>query len=421
MSQEERKISFGERGGDDRLWTRELAAVLSAGGAFGFSSSVFYLLPKFLTEMKAGAAAIGLTNAAYGVATVAVTPLIAACIDRSPRVVWLRVGAALMLVSSLAFVGVDACGLRLLVLRALQGAAFGFFFTGLSALITELAPPRRFSEAFGLAGGSMLIMNAVAPAVVEPVAAAFGWDRGFIAAAVAAALALAIACALPSVVPPRPSASRMGSGNLLRHKRTQHYALVTGAVGAAFGVMFTYPQPYALELGMTSVRGFFIAYCSFALAARLVLGPFTDRLGRFPVAVAALNLYTLVVLATAGLRPGMLEPLGALMGLAHGLFFPAFNAIVIEATRPDARGRMVTIFTAAFYGGSALGTLPLGLLAQAVGYAWVFVVGAALTFVAGGVLLFSRELGARSPRGAEADAAVPLPVVRRQYSSNAGQ
>ena len=57
MSQEERKISFGERGGDDRLWTRELAAVLSAGGAFGFSSSVFYLLPKFLTEMKAGAAA----------------------------------------------------------------------------------------------------------------------------------------------------------------------------------------------------------------------------------------------------------------------------------------------------------------------------------------------------------------------------
>jgi MFS family permease len=48
-----------------------------------------------------------------------------------------------MLLSSLGFVGVDACGLRLLTLRALQGAAFGFFFTGLSALITELAPPRR--------------------------------------------------------------------------------------------------------------------------------------------------------------------------------------------------------------------------------------------------------------------------------------
>src|SRR6185295_587071 len=116
----------------------------------------------------------------------------------------------------------------------------------------------------------------------------------------------------------------------------------------------------------------------------------------------------------------MLEPLGALMGLAHGLFFPAFNAIVIEATRPEARGRMVTIFTAAFYGGSALGTLPLGVLAQAVGYAWVFVVGAALTFVAGGVLLFSRELGARSPRSAEADAAVSLPVLR-PFGSEAEQ
>jgi MFS family permease len=100
--------------------------------------------------------------------------------------------------------------------------------------------------------------------------------------------------------------------------------------------MFTYPQPYALELGMTSVRGFFIAYCSFALAARVLLGPFTDRLGRFPVAVAALNLYTLVVLATAGLRPGMLEPLGALMGLAHGLFFPAVQR---DRDRGDSTGR----------------------------------------------------------------------------------
>jgi hypothetical protein len=81
----------------------------------------------------------------------------------------------------------------------------------------------------------MLIMNAVAPAVVEPVAAAFGWDRGFIAAAVAAALALAIACALPSLAPAHRSTSAMGSGELLRHKRTQHYALVTGAIGAAFG------------------------------------------------------------------------------------------------------------------------------------------------------------------------------------------
>jgi MFS family permease len=192
-----RKRSIGGRGaGDGRLWTRELVAVLSTGGAFGFASSVFYLLPKFLTEMNSGAAAIGVANAAYGIATVAVTPLIAACIDRAPRVVWLRVGAALMLVSSIGFIGVDTCGPRLMILRALQGAAFGFFFTGLSALITELAPPQRFSEAFGLAGGSMLVMNAVAPAVVEPLAAAFGWDRGFLAAAVASGLALAIACAL---------------------------------------------------------------------------------------------------------------------------------------------------------------------------------------------------------------------------------
>jgi hypothetical protein len=31
MFQEEKESSFGERGGDDRLWTRELGAVLAGG------------------------------------------------------------------------------------------------------------------------------------------------------------------------------------------------------------------------------------------------------------------------------------------------------------------------------------------------------------------------------------------------------
>jgi predicted MFS family arabinose efflux permease len=386
-----------------------MIAVLSAGAAFGFATSVFYLLPKFLTEIGAGAAAIGATNTVYGCATVAITPLIALSIDAFPRVVWLRIGAILMLAGAAAFPGAETYGPTMLFLRALHGAAFGAFFTGLTALVTDVAPPRRFSEALGLAGASMLIMNAVAPAVVEPLAAAFGWNSGFYAAAVAAAVALAISCALPRVAPKGAGGQASGTlGSLLAHRRTQHYALVTAAVGAAFGVMFTYPQPYALELGMRSVRGFFVAYCTSALAARILLGRMSDRLGRFRVAVCALNLYTLVVLATAGLRPGMLEPLGALMGLAHGLFFPAFNAIVIEATAPHARGKMVTVFTAAFYGGSAAGTLPLGALAEAVGYAWVFVVSAAMTLAAGGLLVFSRELGGDAYGRGEVDVGVQL-------------
>jgi predicted MFS family arabinose efflux permease len=267
-------------------------------------------------------------------------------------------------------------------------------------MVTDLAPPRRFSEALGWAGASMLVMNAIAPAVVEPLAGAFGWKWGFLAAAAAAAAALAISCGLPRIVRARvtPNGAR-ALATLLTHKRTLHYALVTAAMGAAFGVMFTYPQPYALRLGMNSVRGFFIAYCASALFARVLLGRMSDRLGRFRVAVFALNLYALVVLATAWLRSGMLEPLGSLMGIAHGLFFPAFNAIVIEATPSDARGKVVTVFTAAFYGGSALGTLPLGMLAQTHGYAWVFVASAATTFAAGGLLVLSSELGGRRSHG----------------------
>jgi predicted MFS family arabinose efflux permease len=393
MGERARVTTRREREDRDLLYSSELLAALTAGAAFGFASSVFYLLPKFLTEIGAGAVAIGAVSAAYGAATLAATPLIAVWIDAIPRVALVRFGALLTFVTSLAFVGVSEFGLAMLSLRAAQGVAFACFFTGLTALVTELAPARRLSEALGLAGASMLIMNAIAPAVVEPLAERFGWSSAFVAAAAMSVLAIVAARASPRRTPGRAGADVSGLVALLVQRRTLHYAAITAAVGAAFGVMFTFPQPYALALGMSSVRGFFVAYCTCALAARVSLGRLSDRLGRFRVAVFALNLYTLVVLATAGLRPGLLEVLGALLGLAHGLFFPAFNAIVITAAKPHERGKIVTVFTAAFYGGLAVATLPLGALADVAGYPAVFTASAAITFAAGGLLVFSREFG----------------------------
>jgi len=383
---------------DDRLYTPELVAALCAGSAFGFATSVFYLLPKFLTELGADSTQIGAATTVFGLATVAATPLLALWIDSVDRVRMLRAGAVLMLLSSLAFVRVDAFDGLFIGLRAVQGCAFALFFTALTAIVTDIAPARRLSEALGAAGASMLTMNAVAPAIAEPLAASHGWDAAFLSAAVASLATLAILTMVRGRAPTSKGPDFAGLGSVLVQARTVHYVLVTAAVGAAFGVMFTFPQPYALELGAVSVRGFFIAYSTFALGARLVFGRASDRLGRHRVAVFALNLYTLVVLSAAGLTPGLLEPIGALLGVAHGLFFPAFNAIVLVGARPCERGKLATVFTGAFYGGLALGALPFGWIAEAAGYPAVFVGAAAMTFAAGGLLVFSRPLSAEGGR-----------------------
>ena len=60
-------------------------------------------------------------------------------------------------------------------------------------------------------------------------------------------------------------------------------AVVAAVWGAAFGAMFTFSQPFALELGITRVRGFFIAYTAAALFSRLGIGGLADRVGRLRV------------------------------------------------------------------------------------------------------------------------------------------
>jgi predicted MFS family arabinose efflux permease len=369
-----------------------MIALLCAGAAFGFATSVFYLLPKFLAATGAPATAIGAATSAFGFATVATAPLIALWIDSVSRVRLIAAGSLLMLAVSAAFVAVDGYGVLLLLLRCAQGCAFACVFTALSALVTELAPQRRLSEALGLAGASMLVMNAIAPAVVEPLAGRYGWPCAFALAAAASAVALFATVAMPPETPLRSGADVAGLARLARRADTVQYALITAAVGAAFGAMFTYPQPFAMEMGRESVRGFFVAYTVFALGARIVLGRLADRVGRFRVAVIALHLYTLVVLAGAGLRPALLEPLGALLGLAHGVFFPAFNAGVIAGLEAADRNKILSVFTGAFYGGLALGALPLGALADAAGYPAVFVATAGVTFGAGMLLVASRTL-----------------------------
>ena len=57
------------------------------------------------------------------------------------------------------------------------------------------------------------------------------------------------------------------------------------------------------------------------------------------------------------------------------------------------RGKILAVFTAAFYGGLACGVLVLGFVAELAGYPPVFVATAALTAAAGALLVFSGEFG----------------------------
>lgn len=362
---------------EERLWTWSFVQVLAVQVSFGFAFSSFFLLPKYLQqELAATPRQIGaVTGIGLGVA-VAGVPLLGWAIDRYRRDRLLMIGTLLAAVSSYAYTWVTQVGGLLYTLRALQGLAFVTTFNTAATLAVELSPPSRLSQSLGYFGLAMLCTNAIAPAIIEPLVAQAGWNVGFLLAATSASVATLVALGLPSTTPTSESPR---AARLLLSRRALGIFYTTVLVGLGFGTLVTFAQPFALSLGASEVRQLFIGYTLAALAVRIGLGSLADRVGRHRVALGSLALYGLVLLATTQLKADWLFYVGLGLGVAHGLLYPALNALLVESAPTGSRGLVMTSFNGAFNLGFAVSVLAFGVVAETAGFSSLFLIAGLLT------------------------------------------
>ena len=375
------------------LLTPGFVKLLVAQACFGYAFSNYFLLPKFLvTELGAGPAQIGQITAWFGLFVVCFLPAMGVLVDRFGRQNFLTAGALLMAAASLAFTEVDRIGPLLYLLRAVQGAAFAMAFVAGATLAVDEAPPERLGQALGLFGLTFLSMNAIAPAASEEIAVRVGWPATFLLAAVLALVSAGLSRRLRDRRPPLAhGAPSIGLLEMALRPRQLRVTAAISLVGVALGAMFTFHQPFALALGMTHVRSFFVAYAVAAVVMRVGFGGLIDRAGRRRVVLVTLALYVVVVAGMSALQPGWLGLFGAGLGIAHGLFYPAYNALAVEGIGERERGKLIGLFQAGFNIGSSCGTLALGELAERAGYPAVFWVAAACVLGAWLVVFASPE------------------------------
>jgi MFS family permease len=215
-------------------------------------------------------------------------------------------------------------------------------------------------------------MNAVAPAVAEPVGARYGFAWVFALSGVAALLGAMLSRRLPGSTP-RPEGTA-------RPPFPRHLIVVLIALaitGAGFHVVMAFLAPLALSRGVGTVSGFFVAYTLAALAMRTVGVALTDRLGLQRSALAGIFAYGVAIGAVAAVGTLSLVWLGLAFGLAHGVLFPALMALLFHEVPPGERAR----FAAFSNGVLSLGMLTVsgfGQLANRAGLATVFVATGAL-------------------------------------------
>jgi MFS family permease len=351
-----------------RWWSGPFIRLLATNAAIGFSISCFYLLPKHLTiAYAASPGQVGAVVGVFGLMCVLVVPWLGRAVNRLGLPRTLVVGQILLGACAFAFASLSGIGAAMMLLRALQGLATAGVMTAGVAMVCELAPAHKLGQAMGLAGAASLIMNAIAPAIAEPIGTHYGYGWVFAMSGATALLGAMVARRLPG------SAEIAASSTRLPLPRHAFAVLVALAVtGAGFHVVMAFLAPLALSRGIETVGGFFVAYTVAALAMRTVGSSLSDRLGLARAAVAGIFTYGIFIAAIAAVGAMSLVGLGFGFGLAHGVLFPALMALLFHETPPGDRSRL-----AAFANGvmnlGMLTVLGFGQLANQAGLVAVFV------------------------------------------------
>ena len=393
------------------LWTPALFQLLAAAATWGFAHACFVLLPKYLAvELGVGAREIGRTMGAFGIASVPMAGVAGYVVDRRPYRVSIAWGAVLLALSALGFACVGTFGPHVYALRAVQALANALIVTAVGVAVVELTPPARHAQAVGLTGAIMLAMNAVAPVVAEPIAATAGWNAVFVLAAGASLASLGCLVGMRGGGRHSKKTSAAVEPYRIDSRLAIEYATVSAASGLAYGTVMAFEQPLALAHGHTDVGTFLAAFAAGALGLRVFAGSLPDRIGRGRAAFGALAAYAIGTAALGVVPARFLDAIGLLLGLSHGLFFPALNVLMLSRVPRSHRGRALALFTASFHFGVA-GTALLGPIAATGGYPAVFAAAGAVTAL--GALLLSTSRTLREPEPARSVVAAAPSLASR--------
>ena len=364
--------------------------LLGAVSFFGFSWSFYLILPKFFAaELGMDAAAIGRAVAVEGITAVVVTPLVGWLVDRYGRRPWLIVGNIMLMLTGVSYLFVEQEGPLLYLAQMFWGVGMVMGFNSAGTMTADIAPSDRMAQALGLFGAANLGMNAISPTIAELLAESSGWKLVFVVSASAGLVAAALSTRIrePARHEPHEHEVRTSvlAGPLMRTYVT------TILMTAAFTALFTLHQPFALELGVTEVRSFFVGFAIVALSVRLGGGRLIDRFGVLRSSIVALILYAAVPPMLGILGPTYLFEIGAMMGFGHGIAYPALTALAIERADARSRGMVVSIIHGAFNGGHAFFAYALGWMAARWDYQTMFWAAGVITLTGAAVLGIARR------------------------------
>jgi len=361
---------------------------------------VRYAFPPLFGPLQAS---YGVSNAAVGAAFSGFM-VVYALLQFPSGAIADRIGAVRVIAAGAGVAGVGALALlfdtSFAVLSGLMlviGAGTGAHKTVAVRLLSRVYPARTgralgAHDTFGALGGvaapaAVTLFVAAPPALDALLSRLPGADwrglfvvTGVVALALAAAFSLRVPGRLPADADRGPEREGPDPGArdylaLFRDRRLAAFALVTVGFSFAYnGAVAFLPLYLSRAAGLSTATANLLYSALFAVTfVQLVSGDLSDRLGRFPVMVAALALAAaalvcVVALGGTGAGPIALGAFVVAFGLGSHGFRPVRGAYLIEALPDRLAGGGLGVVRTLLMGAGALAPATVGAVADASGF-----------------------------------------------------
>lgn len=386
---------------------RRLMFLLSACMALQMTGYVM-ILPLFarrFSDFGAGVEALGASSLAYALASTLTAPFMGALADRLGRrpIVLGSLGAYLLAFCSYLFA--NSAGTFILV-RALAGALTAGLIPAVLGTAADLAPNDRRAQWIGFVNGGASVGWIDGPLLGGLLYDGWGYVTPFALSIALEVIALGVAIfSIPETrqdqVARLVGSSRKGGvfqvGNLKAGYASFRDSLPNSlpAFGVLLGISFmtafawAFIEPqfmfYAydgLNWSSSQLGWMMSIYGAALMAGEFTLGRLSDRLGRKPVLVLGMVLFSAQFLGLAFLRDAFWIGLAFLLaGLGNALFDPALSAHLLDIVPGEHKARFLGIKSTAASLGALLGPAQVVLAASFMGPHEVFLVASASVVV----------------------------------------
>jgi len=364
------------------------------------------ILPLFARRFEsfgAGVSAFGISSIAYALTSAIAAPFIGSLADRFGRrpIILLSLLACVLVFSGYLF-AISAW--MLILLRGLAGLFTAGLVPAIISNVGDLAVENRRAQWIGIVNGGTSIGWVVGPFVGGLLYDSFGHILPFAVSIVLEFAALLLALFfIPETHIPSTQVSRLPLPRMRGLQAASAMPVFVLSMLISFGVMFAWAfiEPEFMfylydDLAWTSSQlGLAIgAYGLAVMCGEFAFGRLSDRLGRKPVLLLGLKLFSAQFVGLVMFRDiTWITASFILAGLGNALYDPALCALLLDITPPESIARIMGLKGTIGSIGNMLGPGLVVLVTPFVRPQIIFLISAILIFM----LTFATGTGLRLP------------------------